>query len=91
MTPAEGNTISDAPWARRPQEVLQALSVTAAEGLDKQEAKKRRRKYGPNRLRSAKRKSAWAILAEQFRSLLVLLLAVAAALLLVFVGARLQA
>jgi Ca2+-transporting ATPase len=44
----------------------------------------RRRRHGPNRLHEARARSAWAILADQFRSLLVALLAVAAALSLAF-------
>jgi Ca2+-transporting ATPase len=66
--------LPDTPWAQPWQEILEALSVTEGAGLDDQEAKRRRRTFGPNRLRSAKSKSAWAILAEQFKSLLVVLL-----------------
>ncbi|MGB7873878.1 MAG: cation-transporting P-type ATPase, partial [Anaerolineales bacterium] len=73
-----------APWARSRQEMLEALRVSEDDGLDEQEVKKRREQYGHNRLRSAKSKSAWKILAEQFKSLLVVLLAVAAVLSLVF-------
>ncbi|NIV28166.1 MAG: cation-transporting P-type ATPase, partial [Anaerolineae bacterium] len=76
--------LPETPWTRPWQEILGELSVAGAEGLDNQEAKKRRKQYGPNRLRSAKRKSAWAILAEQFKSLLVALLAVAAVLSIAF-------
>ena len=72
------------PWARSRQEILETLRVSEDDGLDEQEVKKRRGQYGHNRLRSAKSKSAWTILAEQFKSLLVVLLAVAAALSLVF-------
>jgi len=72
------------PWARSREDILEALSVSEAEGLDDREVEKRRRRYGPNRLRSAESKSAWAILGEQFKSLLVVLLAVAAALSMAF-------
>jgi len=71
-------------WSQSKREILDALSVSEAEGLGKEEVEKRRSQYGRNRLRSAKSKSAWAILAEQFKSLLVVLLAVAAALSLAF-------
>ncbi|MGB7874923.1 MAG: cation-transporting P-type ATPase [Anaerolineales bacterium] len=71
------------PWARSQQEMLEALRVSEDDGLDEQEVKKRREQYGHNRLRSAKSKSAWTILAEQFKSLLVVLLAMAAVLSLV--------
>jgi Ca2+-transporting ATPase len=76
--------LPETPWTRPWREILEALGVTEAEGLDGQEVKKRRRQYGHNRLRSAKSKSAWAILAEQFKSLLGVLLAVAAVLSLAF-------
>ena len=84
MSQKETSPLPETPWTRPWQEILGELSVTGAEGLDNQEAKKRRKQYGPNRLRSAKRKSAWAILVEQFKSLLVALLAVAAVLSIAF-------
>ena len=76
--------LPETPWTRPWQEILKALSVAKAEGLDDQQVKRRRKQYGPNRLRSAKRKSAGAILAEQFKSILVVLLAVAAVLSIAF-------
>jgi Ca2+-transporting ATPase len=72
------------PWAQSVQTILESLSVSEDEGLNGREVEKRREQYGRNRLRSAKSKSAWRILAEQFKSLLVFLLAVAAALSLAF-------
>lgn len=72
------------PWAVPWREVLEALDVSADEGLGSSEVKKRRREYGHNRLRGAESKSAWRILVEQFKSLIVLLLAMAAALSLAF-------
>jgi Ca2+-transporting ATPase len=83
---SESNTVSlpERPWAEPWQEVLEALDVAGPEGLEDREANQRRRQHGQNRLRSAKSKSVWAILAEQFRSLLVVLLAVAACLSLLF-------
>jgi len=84
MTQTTTHPLPEIPWTRPWQEILEALDVRRGEGLDNQEAKKRRKQYGHNRLRSAKSKSAWAILAEQFKSLLVILLAVAAVLSLVF-------
>jgi Ca2+-transporting ATPase len=84
MTQTDTGSLPETPWARPWQEILEALSVTESEGLDNQEAKKRRKQYGHNRLRSAESKSAWAILADQFKSLLVALLAVAAVLSIAF-------
>ncbi|MGD8403948.1 MAG: cation-transporting P-type ATPase [Anaerolineales bacterium] len=72
------------PWAHSHEKILDVLDVSETDGLSEPEVKNRREKYGQNRLRSAKTKSAWAILAEQFKSLLVVLLAVAAVLSLIF-------
>lgn len=68
------------PWARPWREVVRELGVPPDRGLDSGEVKKRRRIHGPNRLREAKRKSAWQVLADQFKSLIILLLALAATL-----------
>ncbi|MGD8465244.1 MAG: HAD-IC family P-type ATPase, partial [Anaerolineae bacterium] len=84
MKGTKSHPLPDTPWTQPEQEVLETLGVASAEGLDRQEVKRRRQRYGSNRLRSAKSKSAWAILAEQFKSLLVVLLAVAAVLSIAF-------
>jgi len=68
------------PWAVPWQEVLEVLDVSVDEGLGSSEVKKRRGEYGRNRLRSAESKSAWRILVEQFKSLIVLMLGAAVAL-----------
>lgn len=67
------------PWARSEQEVLEDLRVSPERGLGTAEARRRRRRYGLNRLREIKRKSTWLILIDQFNSLIVVLLAAAAA------------
>ena len=84
MTQTSTSSLPETPWTRPWREILEVLGVTGTEGLEDKEAKRRRKQYGRNRLRSAKSKSAWAILAEQFRSLLVALLAVAAVLSIAF-------
>jgi len=65
-------------------EVLAALGVVRERGLSGSEVHARRRRHGPNRLRRSEARSAWRILFDQFRSVLVGLLAVAAALSFVF-------
>ncbi len=65
-------------WARSVAEVHHVLG-TPAEGLSSKEARRRHRRDGPNRLVAKKARSAWAILAAQFRSLLVAILIAAAA------------
>ena len=68
----------DQPWARSANEVLEALETAPEKGLDEAQVKQRRQMVGPNRLREARHPSAWQILINQFKSLIVLLLAAAA-------------
>lgn len=63
-----------------PEKVLDSYEVKPEQGLNKQAVQSRREEFGPNRLREAKSKSAWEILIDQLKSLIVLLLVVAAAL-----------
>ncbi|MEW6489250.1 MAG: HAD-IC family P-type ATPase, partial [Thermodesulfobacteriota bacterium] len=65
------------PWSRAAGETAQGLGVDPAQGLAQSEARERLRRFGPNRLEEAPRRSLWAILFDQFRSLMVLLLAAA--------------
>ncbi len=53
---------------------------TSPQGLSEEQARRRKRQYGPNQLRQAKERSTWAILVDQFKSLIILLLSLAAAL-----------
>ncbi|MEJ2208725.1 MAG: cation-transporting P-type ATPase, partial [Anaerolineae bacterium] len=72
------------PWTQPPEEVAASLGVEPGRGLASDEVRQRRERHGPNRLRSAQRRSAWQILVEQFKSLLVALLAVAGLVSIVF-------
>jgi Ca2+-transporting ATPase len=54
--------------------------VDAAAGLSSGEARARRRRYGPNRLREVAARPGWRILLEQFKSVVVIILAIASAL-----------
>lgn len=71
---------SRAAWMRTPEEVLSDLDVTLERGLSETEAKKRLRIHGPNRLKKAATRSTWKILIEQFKSIIIGILAVAAVL-----------
>ncbi|MGE0822084.1 MAG: cation-translocating P-type ATPase [Candidatus Binatia bacterium] len=62
------------------EEVLHTLDVRLEHGLTKAEVAARCRRYGWNRRRRVRRRSAWAILGEQFASIVVILLVVAGAL-----------
>lgn len=59
------------------QQALEELQASR-EGLGKTEAAKRLDQYGPNQLAEGKKKSAFIIFLEQFKDLLVFILAVAA-------------
>jgi Ca2+-transporting ATPase len=72
-------------WARAGDEVTAAFEVDADEGLSDTEAARRLDEVGPNALREHKQRSVWAILADQFKSLIIGLL-VAAALVAFLVG-----
>ncbi|WP_319024868.1 cation-translocating P-type ATPase [Nisaea sediminum] len=61
------------------KETLARLVVASQEGLSGDEAGRRRRLYGPNLLGQRRSKSALVILRDQFASLIVVLLGVAAA------------
>ncbi len=65
------------PWTRSVDEILKELD-TSADGLTAEEVTKRREQYGSNRLRTKQKSSIWQILIEQFKSLVVGLLVVAA-------------
>ena len=65
-------------FARDASDVANRLGTDPASGLGKDDAARRLRKHGPNRLRRQKRKSVLAILKHQFASVIVWLLAGAA-------------
>lgn len=72
-------TVKDAS-SRRVGDVLLSLEVEPDSGLTRREAERRRKQYGSNQLHEAKRRSAWRILLEQFTSLVLMVLLVAAVL-----------
>jgi magnesium-transporting ATPase (P-type) len=77
------NDISPA-YARRFKEVLEDLDVRQDQGLTKQQVRRRRERFGRNRLREAKQRSFWLILLAQLKSVVILLMVVAAVLAFVF-------
>ncbi|HEY7535162.1 MAG TPA: cation-translocating P-type ATPase, partial [Thermodesulfobacteriota bacterium] len=66
------------PFSQSWETALKNLNVSLDKGLSTGEVKRRLKQYGRNRLREPKKKSAWLILANQFKSLIVLLLGAAA-------------
>jgi Ca2+-transporting ATPase len=69
---------SSSPHTWSPNEALEHLR-SAPDGLSEAEARRRLQEHGPNALPAAKPHSAWLTLAEQLRSVVVLLLCAAAA------------
>jgi Ca2+-transporting ATPase len=74
--PDEASASDTVPWSAAPEAVLSAME-SAADGLSSEEAERRLDEVGPNRLREIEHRSVAAILWEQFKSLVVLLLVVA--------------
>ena len=72
------------PWSKSPDEVLREVNVSSEQGLSGTEVEARRKKYGENKLQEQKGKSAWAILIDQIKNFIFLLLIVAAGLAFMF-------
>jgi len=79
-TPKESppNSVIAAPWALAAADVVERLRVTPETGLELREVSERLRTHGPNALEQVKKTAWWEVLLRQFRSLIVILLAVAA-------------
>ena len=75
-----GDELLAKPWAYSSEEVLSHFGVSLDKGLEQHQVRKLRKRYGANRLRKIERKSSWQILLNQFKSLIVILLSVAAVL-----------
>lgn len=69
----------DTPFAFDAEVIAKKLSVQPAAGLESNDVARRQRLFGANRFRELKTKSALAIFAHQFSSIIVWLLAAAAA------------
>ncbi|HSK67072.1 MAG TPA: HAD-IC family P-type ATPase, partial [Anaerolineales bacterium] len=66
----EQNTL----WhAKTTDQAYEALNSKPA-GISQKEAAERAEKYGPNEIKSAQRISAWSILLDQFKNVLILIL-----------------
>ena len=71
-------------WRKNFELILDELDVRADQGLSSKDVETRRQEYGPNRLRIHKPKSAWRILGEQLKSIIVGLLIASATLSFIF-------
>jgi len=76
MVEASNQNVTPKPWTESKELMIQSLGVDPAAGLSKDEVEQRQKKYGKNRLQTEKEKSALDIAIEQFKSLIILLLAV---------------
>jgi Ca2+-transporting ATPase len=77
-------------WSRSAEDVLGTLGVEKERGLSLPEVQQRQQEYGKNTLKAAAAKSALAIILDQFKNLIVVLL-LAAAILSLFFGDYLEA
>ncbi len=78
------------PWHTLPSETVLAHFHSTASGLTTPEAAQRLEKYGPNELQASQQVSPWALLLEQFKNVLILILLVAV-LLSAFLGHAIEA
>ncbi len=78
MKPSPSNTNS--PWHTLPVETVYSELKSGPSGLTSAEAAKRLEEYGPNELLAAHRISAWQLLLEQFKNVLIIILLIATAL-----------
>lgn len=72
------------PWASPTDDIIDALDVNLGEGLTGEEVKRRQEKFGKNRLQTEEEKSVLEIVTNQFKNIIIVLLAVAAVLSLIF-------
>jgi Ca2+-transporting ATPase len=78
-TESRHTEMAEQPWHARPcEEAIRALETDAGAGLSHADAAGRLAAHGPNELAAAKSRSFLALIAHQFRSLIVGLLALAA-------------
>lgn len=84
MRDREPDQPTSTPASRSVRAVLKDLDVDPESGLDSQEVERRREEFGPNRLREVEQEGVTAILVRQFKSLIMLVLALASGLSLAF-------
>ncbi len=73
-------TRPEKPWAKSAEDVAEILQARLRDGLTDDEAARRRKIFGPNRIRHSRGKSAWKIFIDQFTNLIMVVLGAAAVL-----------
>ena len=71
-------------WALKFENALAQFSVDLTQGLTSQDAQRRQVQYGRNQLRTAQRRSILSIVVDQFKGIVILLLAAAGTLAILF-------
>lgn len=74
-------------WTKTAGDVIAALGTDADAGLSSKEAERRLATVGPNELRARSRRPVFSILADQFRSIVILLLVAASGIAFAFTDA----
>ena len=69
----------DEPWTHSREDVVEELDVSQEKGLNSSQVEERKNQYGPNRLHTKEEKPAFSIFIDQWKNLVVLLLAAASA------------
>ena len=64
-------------WHSLPVDAVMSQLSSTPQGLAEVEVERRLARYGPNELQAAKRVSPWAVLFEQFKNLLIVILLIA--------------
>lgn len=72
------------PWSYTIEELVKKSEVKTDQGLSTSEVQKRREEFGKNLLKEKEKKSAWAILLNQVKSIIMILLGAAALISLLF-------
>ncbi len=70
--------------SRSVEDVLDAMEVSPEQGLSEDEARRRFERHGRNKLREEKGRSAWRILLDQFKSVVILVLVAAGTVAIIF-------
>lgn len=72
----DSSSLSAEPWSRSADQILEEMSVSASDGLSREEASRRLADFGLNQLSESKPRSLYSLLIDQFKSIVVVLLLV---------------
>lgn len=81
---SKNNGVIKDPWSLSVEETAKRLDLDPDMGLSNKQARQRLRAHGPNLLRKKQKVSIWQILLNQFKSLVIILLAIASAIAFLF-------